>query len=189
MTDAWRGFIRTWLSPNYAGLTNRHIVVVFLLVVACMGALVARSRPSDSHAVIFFALTGIALAAILNFLPAGLVPGLVFAFPVLFAGLVVLRRDGLREMTPIFFLVVATIFFVAVIFTQYGVGGSVEWGGRYFAIGVPLVCPVAVVTLRRVGRQLDDAPRTWALVGVTAISLALASLRSARPGTFIAATD
>ncbi len=178
LTDAWRGFIRTWLSPNYGGLTNRHMVVVLLLVVVCMGALVARSRPSDSHAVIFFALMGVVLAATLNFLPPGLVPGLVFAFPVLFAGLAVLRRDALRDMTPMFLLVVATIFFVAVIFTQYGVGGSVEWGGRYFAIGVPLVCPVALDSLRRVasasrrrssnigpGRFGGDLPRFWRRCG------------------------
>jgi len=180
--DAWRGFIRTWISPNYAGPNDRYVVVVLLLVLAIFGVLVAKRRPSDSHGIALLAVLAIGFSVSLNFLQAGLVPGLVFAFPVLFAGLAVLRRDALREMTPMLLIIIAAAFSAAVLAPQYGVGGSVVWGGRYFAIGVPLVCPVALDSLRRVGHQLGNTPRVVGMVGLVAISLAfcVGAIRTAR---------
>lgn len=189
LVDAWRGFVRTWLSANYGAVSPRQIVVILIAAAVLGGVVVARTRPADSHAVLLFSGLAIGLAAALNFLVPGLVPGLVFAFPLLFAGLVVLRREMWHEFTPRFLVVVWLIFTAAVIATQYGVGGSVEWGGRYFSMGLPIACPIALEALRLLAKDLAPAPRRIAAIALVAVALtfSIAAVRAVRD--LHAATD
>ena len=57
--------------------------------------------------------------------------------------------------------------------TQYRKGGSGEWGGRYFAIGLPLIVPVAVVALHRTARGLDRELRRIVVGAFVALSAVL----------------
>jgi hypothetical protein len=68
-----------------------------------------------------------------------------------------------------------------VLATQYEEGGSAEWGGRYFALGLPLAVPVALHALRRHGARLVPADRRVAVAALATVScllsvMAIASL-------------
>jgi hypothetical protein len=62
---------------------------------------------------------------------------------------------------------------VAVLATQYASGGSGEWGGRYFALGLPLVVPVILLALRNLAASFD---RTTVRIATAALCLLTASL-------------
>lgn len=85
------------------------------------------------------AVTGVAARA----LEGGLVPGLLVATPLL-AGLVGLDRSMVSRPTGSLLAVSALLFTGAVAVTQYDNGGGATWGGRFFAVGIPLVVPLAV---------------------------------------------
>lgn len=80
-------------------------------------------------------------------LPPVLITGLFAAFPLLLVGAVLLRRS--RLATPAVRVLVATTVLggLAVLATSYDIGGSAEWGGRYFHVLLPLAVPVVVVAL------------------------------------------
>ena len=74
----------------------------------------------------------------------------------------------------------------AILATQYSIGGGVEWGGRYFAVLLPVV--VAVVVTACVGslrRCLPDQPWRNLVAGaavVATVVLALIALTTLRQG-------
>ena len=74
------------------------------------------------------------------------------------AGLVLVRRGTFASPAARLATSTAALFALAVLATQYPVGGSMEWGGRFFHVGLPLVVPVlllAVAAARR--RQRTNA--------------------------------
>jgi hypothetical protein len=167
----------TLLSPSYDATWVGTRVVIAVAIVLIVGALVARARPRESFGITSIAVVVTALSVLLMMLAPRLVPGLVIACPLVIAGLAVARRDLLDEQTPRVLFATFGIFSIAVLATEYNVGGGVEWGGRYFALGLPLACPIALEALRMAGRRLDRFPRraaAIALVLVTAASSVLA---------------
>lgn len=84
--------------------------------------------------------------------------GMFAAWPAAMVGLVLLPRQGLRVARPL--VVVVGLFALAVLATQYRIGGGREWGGRFL---FPVLAPVAVLAcmgLRHLLRSLDGE-RTW----------------------------
>jgi hypothetical protein len=170
------GFLVTWLTPGYrGGLVCLALLVMLGAMAWC--ALRVRSHPDDRAGILGSA--GVAAAAALVALavaPANVVPGLLLAFPVAAAGMLAMRRrlfDG-----PITVVVgsTAALFAVAVIATQYSVGGSGEWGGRYFALLVPASAPLFLAALRREGRALSPQLRRGVSGALVVCSLALATM-------------
>ena len=80
--------------------------------------------------------------------PANVVPGLLLAFPLALAGLLVAGRRTLRTSAAQIAAGVSVLFVLAVLATQYAKGGGGEWGGRYFALAIPLYVPVLLLALR-----------------------------------------
>ena len=93
------------------------------------------------------------------------VPGLLVAAPVLAAGLVALRRSCLRPLGAGLAFTTFAVFALLVAATQYARGGSGEWGGRYFALGLPVLVPVALLALAEAGARLDAVTRRAAAGG------------------------
>lgn len=150
-------------------------------VAAWLTALAARRKA----AVVVLVGSAVAVAGHLMRLDlGGLVPGLAVATPLL-AGLVGLRRSTLRQPTAELLVVASLVFAAAVTFTQYDNGGGATWGGRFFAVGLPLIVPLAVVGWYDLLHGLDGGARR-ALQVASAVSvvvlgvLAVASMRDQR---------
>jgi hypothetical protein len=79
--------------------------------------------------------------------------------------------------------VTAGLIVGAVIATQYAIGGGVEWGGRYFAIVLPLVAPMIVVTLRRFDSRLLNGALAASMVALGVFGVG--TLRHTRSATSV----
>jgi hypothetical protein len=172
LVDRWNAFAFTVLAPSNEsaiGLLLSTLAVAFTIT----AAVIARRRPADVQGFVVF-LIGAAIAMAARFViePSAQVPGLLFATPVVIAGLVILDRQRLRD--PDVLVPVATfgLFFLAVVATQYSNGGGGGWGGRYFAIGLPLVVPAAIAAFRDTGERVDPAGRR-AGVGLAVVLIGL----------------
>jgi hypothetical protein len=167
--------VLTWLKPGYG---DKPAVVELALVVmaaALLLAVCAARGPAPNHRGVVVRSAVAAVAAWLAVLtvPTNLVPGLLPAFPVGLAGLAALRRQTLMAPAARLALVTFAVFSAGVVATQYAVGGGSEWGGRYFAIGLPIVVPVLLLALRDAGLRLDTVARRRAVGSLVACSLAL----------------
>jgi hypothetical protein len=109
--------------------------------------------------------------------PPALVPGLFIAFPLgVGATVLALPPDRSQREARCVWLVVAFVA-IGVILTQYGIGGGVEWGGRYFAVLLPLWTAVAVGGSVERLRSAGPVPRRLlggllvAMVGLSSLSI------------------
>jgi hypothetical protein len=168
-------FVITWLLPSYS-LGPRDAVLLGAVVFGAIAASIARKRPEDRQGITVFASASAGAAVLRLLLGAGPVPGLLLAFPLLALGLVAVGRHRALPATARLCAWTFTLFSLAVLATQYGSGGSGEWGGRYFAVGLPLIVPVVLLALRDVGRALDRRTLRVALVSSAVLSLSLSAV-------------
>lgn len=173
----------TLLMPGYRGVTVPEVLTLLGAALLVVGAVVVRRRPGDKGAVVL-PITGAALLAARSVLEWGPVPGLVVAFCVGTVGLVLLGGPIARSSPSRFLLLTSGVFAVAVALTQYAVGGHTEWGGRYFALAVPLLGAVSAASLDRAlatwPRSTARAMRVSLVVATVAMGvLAVSTLRSA----------
>lgn len=182
------GFSTTWLRPT---LSTEVGLAGGLLLLGAFGWLAVgyllRTRPQSERLVVVCGLA-LGLLAVVRFLvePSVVVPGLLAAFPILGAGLMLAPRSGRglgQVLTGAFIL-----FSLAVLATQYASGGSSQWGGRYFLIGLPLIIPPAVAAAAELRPRLH--PSTWTALSLAAIATsavlaatALVGLRDIHAGT------
>lgn len=183
------GFVHTWLRPDFSPAPQHLLLIVAAVSMMAAAVAVRRSTPVDGGPAV--ALLGVAAGAVLvRFLiePTALIPGLVVAFPLLFAGLALLRRRDLAAgATPILAGFVV-LYWLAVLATQYRYGGGGEWGGRYFALGLPAAVAMASVGLVRAVGALDSSARRRILaLGTVAamlpVAMGILGLRAARVRT------
>ena len=192
-----KGFLLTWLTPSYSGRPVVGLLLLTMLGALAVAAMAARRRPGDAGPIVGGAVVaaGAAVAALLV-APATVVPGLLLAFPVASAGLLVVGRRTLRTDAARIAAGVSTLFVLAVAATQYAKGGGGEWGGRYFALAIPIAVPVLLLALRDQGSAL--APAVARRVGTALVVCSLAmttmgvtALRSSHRANarLVAATD
>jgi len=170
------GAVLTLLTPSYGAL-GLPDVLLLLTVGGLVGAVVvARRRPEDVAGIRL--LAGMAVAAALGraLLVPDVVPGLFIAAPALTAGLAALSRRSLTTTTARLLAGTCALFFGAVVATQYASGGSGEWGGRYFALALPLLVPLAVVALRDVATGLRPEALRPLMAAFLVVALASALL-------------
>ncbi len=169
------GFTTTWF-----GFGDEELLFLALLLVTA-AALAARSARFGRLTAAFSGA-----AAVLSFLAAvsvehGTVTGLLVAFPVLAAGLASLRREDTAGLAGAL-LAISGLFAAAVILTQYERGGTGEWGGRYFAIGLVLVVPVALGALWRslLGLPADTRRLAAGALAVCTVAVSITGVAALR---------
>jgi len=172
-----RAFALTWLRPGYGDTPRGELALSVMSGVLVVGALAVRRHPGDRRAISLLGAVAAASAVVaLLVAPANLVPGLLVACPVLAAGLCLLRRSTLERLAARFALGTCAVFAVMVAATQYSTGGSGEWGGRYFALGLPLIIPVVLVALADAGARLDRPTRHVAAAALAVCAVATATM-------------
>jgi hypothetical protein len=119
--------------------------------------------------------------------PATSVSGLFLVCPLLWAGLWSVSRPVLRDCRIRLLAVVTVAFASGVAASQYSRGGTAEWGGRYFALALPVAVPLALVCLDALVQRADLSRRAaagaLAAVALPLGLLAVLSLRSAHQVT------
>lgn len=169
------GLVLTWLTPGYGAIGVRGIALLIMLAAVVAGAGLARARPRGGPGPGLALIgAGAAVAAVVALAVgrAETVPGLLVAFPLLPAGVVVMRRWVWEEPLPGLIAMTCAAFSAGVLLTQYAVGGGAEWGGRYFALMLPALVPLVLAALDRAGRELDRRARRGAVAALVACSLA-----------------
>ena len=167
-------FTITWLQPAY-GSDPRDLLILAAAALTLVAGVLARRGPTASTgATAAMAAAVLALGARFVVAPGALVPGLVVAFPVLFAGLLLLDRKTIVADRAMVLLAPFCLYCGAVLATQYRHGGGGEWGGRYFAVGLPLGTAAATVGLVRAG-ALFARPTRRSLGGLVVVSMVLLS--------------
>jgi hypothetical protein len=179
------GFLRTWLRPSLEPMTGPDMVLVVVTGVAAAAVLVLRGRAGRPQVLVVLSVAATAMTAFaLVADPARVVPGLLVAYPLAVFGVGLVDRASFEAASGRLVLTVTGAVFVAgVLATQYRVGGSAEWGGRYFALVVPVLTVLAVDALARRAPALPAAVRGGAVAGLVACSAlmavgALASMHS-----------
>jgi hypothetical protein len=180
--ERWDGFVATWLRPGPAGDLSATVVAVLAAAVLIASAAVALRRARTDLAVA--AAVGAAAVLVVRalLLPAAPVPALLVAFPVLVFALVAARPAWSRARRPLVVAGGLALSWAGVLATQYAEGGVAEWGGRYFAVGIPIAAPLV---LSVAAASLDRSPPReaawlrWALA-VSMVALSVAAVRELR---------
>lgn len=201
------GFLHTWLRPDFSSDPEHLLLLASATAVICAG-IVARRDPGDPRrdpgdpgrvlGLLGLAVGFLSARALIS--PVALIPGLVVAFPVLFTGLALTRRPDLDRPTGPALGTFVALFWGAVLATQYRYGGGGEWGGRYFALGLPaalaLATPPLVRAIDQFGHHLDDRPTdpfghrnrrlllaSGAVITLLPVTMGILGLRHSRAGT------
>jgi hypothetical protein len=170
-------FTITWLLPDYEGSQPLSLLLLAVMTGLVLGAVSSRLCPARRARVLVpAAVSGCAAIAAVVSAPASVVPGLLVAFPLMGAGLAVVRRGLFRDVGAALLAATAALFAAGVVATQYSTGGTGEWGGRYFALAVPVIVPVLVLALHRQGLVLERATRRGALAALVLCSVALTTM-------------
>jgi hypothetical protein len=168
-----RGFRTTVLEPGYSIDGGEGLLLVALVLVVAAG-LVWRRRRDERLAAI---LLGVAAVAAVGRMVSSdfLVPGLLPAMPALALALVLVeRRHVVEEVRPALWAT-AALFVGGVLATQYESGGGGEWGGRYFAIGLPVLVALVAVVLLDAFATVPDATRRVTAIAGAAIVVSIAA--------------
>lgn len=181
-------FSTTWLMPGY-GSGWRVGGPVLLVIFTVFTVIQMRRRPDDTG-MLMLGTVGMWFGALFWVLvgTTAVVPGLLPAFPLLVAGAAAWRSSMLKHLVVLVLSATAVVFAIFVLATEYAVGGGAEWGSRYVAIGLPLVVPLIVVALHRLGTQLTHQGRRVACMALVPLVFApafvtVSSLRSTHQDT------
>ncbi len=195
VTDRVFAFVVTWLLPAYDPRGIGTMLLVIAVICAVLAGLLwrariqgRRTRAGDGG--IVFLLVASAAALVLRLLGGDhqAIPGLLVAVPYLLTAAALLRRDSFASLTARLCGLAAVLAAGTTLLTQYRTGGSGEWGGRYFAIVLPLLVPVLLPALLDGLAVFDERRRRAAslslVVGTLAVALlAVGTLRSAHAGS------
>jgi hypothetical protein len=173
VTQRWVGFFNSTLRlPDSTGVGRLLLAASAVLVI--LAASRCARRDGDPRVASLFAAAALCAAAAYVTNPGDMVFGLVFAAPVLIAGWVMLDRATLHRALPSLLAVTGLLFALAVFATQYADAGN-AWGGRYLAVGLPVVTPLAAVGIFRGLQNLPRSSRTVSTLAMAVIVVALAA--------------
>jgi len=163
----WASVFRPWTQDGRMAQSGLILAMCCLV----LGAIVIRVAPRRQLLAVALVLMGAVAAIVQQFGDQSLITGLVAAFPVLPAGFILLRSRDLKDPLTVRLLGISALSSVALILTIWDVGGSFEWGGRYFHVLLPLLVPVIVVGLDRGYHALS---RTMAPLAAGAVLIVVA---------------
>ena len=167
------GVARTVFAPGYQANSREALLLGAAATLVGLAAVLARRAKTPDHVTIALVVAALLSAARLLFGSPAAVPGLVVAFPLGLFALLLLSNDDVRSDGQVALLSCVLAFGAAVVGTQYAKGGGVEWGGRYFAIGLPVAAVVVAGVLRR---YFVTVPRPAMTAQVAALAATVASL-------------
>jgi hypothetical protein len=168
VTGAWN----TLVSPVLGHDPKAAVVGLLAAVLGATAWGYLRYRPQGVTQMRAAAIAAAALWVMRIGLGGSLIPGLLIACPLLVAAAFSIRQRLLTDSWRLL-LVVGGLYVAAVLATQYGAGGSGDWGGRYVHLMVPIVVPMALVTVGAATAALEPRLRRTLVGSLIVSSLAL----------------
>lgn len=169
---AWISLLQPW-DDTALNANVWLILAVVALLAAALAWRVTPSRPLAASALLALAC-GSAVAA--QFAQPALVNGFLPAFPALGAGLLLIRRDLLRNTVVAGLLTTCALSAIVLCFVIYDDGGSTQWGGRFFHFLVPLLAPVVAVSGIRALGSLSSRSRTIVVAGIALVAVSISAI-------------
>jgi hypothetical protein len=170
LASSYNSLVRT----GYGSYEIIDMVAMVALVVTVFGAIQLRRRGETPLFVVGLTLSGAfalgRLATPSDWAP--IVPGLLFASPILVAGLLLVRWKSLDHAIRSLLVVVTLVAVTATLATQYLTGGW-EWGARFLAIALPALAVLSAVGWAATLEQLGATERK--VVGLAAVAALTAS--------------
>jgi len=188
VSDRWAAFVTSWLRPGYGGSATASalglVIVALGLYVVWLARRVTVDRPWVRSLAVVLTVVAVARLLVPRASP-DVVPGLTVAFPLVLWGVASLDRRTLRHLRVYVPMATFAVFTLAVLATQYRDAGSWEWGGRYFAVGLPALTPVVAAGGLDLRRRLDVLTArfvvsTWVVVSCVLALIGLGAVRDAR---------
>lgn len=179
LADRARGLLITLVRPGYGSVGTAGLLLILVAVLGLAVVREARLPSPDPRTIRVLAAAALVLAAARLLVPGPppqLVPGLLVAFPLLAWGLAGLDRAALHNDLSVLLAITGAVFAAFVMATQYAIGGGFEWGGRYFAIGLPCATPLASLGLHHLWGRLNGATARRCMAAAAATTLVLASI-------------
>ena len=174
LNSAWASLLRPWAEDQRSATVQSLLAVTAPALAALSWRLLPRLRTLS----IGLLILGAVAVASMNMNP-DVVTGLLPAFPLLAPGLIMLRRDDLRnDLVRLLSLVLVTSTGL-LLATIYREGGALEWGGRFFHVLLPAAIPLVALGLANAWEQASRPQRVVASTAAVtlAVSLALVGLR------------
>ncbi len=169
------GLLNTWFRPVPGLPTTGDLVLLLVPLLIVAAAVVVRRRPQRPRLFVALAVAAMACSLVAFALdPDHIVPGLLLAFPMALVAIVLVDRRSFDAEGRLLLTVTAGLFLAGILATQYREGGSAEWGGRYFALAVPLIAVLAVDALHRRSSLVPAVTRRTAMAGLVGCSALLA---------------
>lgn len=183
VTGRVQGFVHTMLQSDGGPLAV--VALLLMLTALVLVAWTVRRTPADRGAITMFSAVAVTAAVgRLVLAPPDMVSGLAVAFPLLIVAIVLARRDDFASAASRMVGATIVLFWLAVLATQYPEGGTIEWGGRYFALALPAAVPLALAVLRRSAKTLPPPARSaWlGALAVCSVGLAVLAVSALREG-------
>ena len=130
----------TWLTPGYGGRAVTGLALLVMAAAIAAGAGAVRTRPGNGPHPALRRRGRRRRGRRAGRGPPTVVPGLLLAFPLAIAGLLVVSRQTVRTEAARIAAGVRVLFVAAVHRHPVPKGGGGEWGGRYFALAIPWPC-------------------------------------------------
>jgi hypothetical protein len=171
----FNGLLRTWFPATYTYQTTVDYLSALVPVIVALAAVRTRRTMTGGPLLAGFSVVAALLVLRLLLAGQGPIPGLAVAFPIGWAGLWLLRRRYFTAPAMRFVGMVGLVMVVAVLLTQYSRGAGVEWGGRYFAVALPIITPVLLRPFLDVKWDVGVSRRALpiAVIAVTAALMAI----------------
>jgi hypothetical protein len=140
------------------GRGDAGVALMLCVLLAVAAAVALRLRPGEPGVALVLS-GGAVVAGAVTVADSAVVPGLLWAFPMLAVALVSVSS---RQVWPVAIrrsLQVVAAFAVLVLVTQYSVGGGAEWGWRYLAVAMPALCAALSLPLVELASRREPAGR------------------------------
>lgn len=172
LSATWVSLIRPWVADN----RTAQAAIVIAVVAVILAAISIRVAPS--RWLLPMTLTVFAAGCLVyqNVITPLLLTGLIGAFPLLVAGMILLRRADLHRPMVVRHIAIAVLSIAVITLTSYEVGGGVEWGGRFYHLLIPPLVPLVVLGLHHGYRTLPPRPAKVAATALVVGALALSGI-------------
>jgi hypothetical protein len=148
------GLLSSWFTPGYHPNDLARLALLVSLAGVTGAAVLARRRRRPDLVAFLLGVAVVAAGASLVVDKPEPISGLMIVFPAGWFALLAARRVDFPSTSSRLLGLTVALFSLGVLATQHANGGGIEWGGRYFAIALPLAAPMVATIIANRSREI-----------------------------------